>query len=507
MQSVRARASSSHWIYSLCVSLAIAASAGQAAGDDLYVSAGGADAGGGAAISPNNAIGSRFTVPANERWLVTHIGGNLSNTQMTPNVSFAKIVQLVSTLPTGTPQMPDNVLAEVTIPLPALTTTDITGELAIPVELDPGTYALILGSPPGGASGTTRRFTSNISGAGSYFWWNPTAIGGAKWIDGGFDKLRFLVQGVLIVDADNDGLTDDEEDLLCTNPNDPDTDDDGLNDGLEFNAGTCLDPCNPDSDGDTVQDGQEVADGTDPCNADTDGDGLTDGQEAAGGCPDALNADSDGDGLNDGAESTIGTDPCDSDTDDDGLNDADDVALCTDPFTADSDGDGALDGAEVLAADGSGCPDPCNADSDNDGLTDGYEMLTLGTDPCNVDTDGDGVDDASDPTPLNPGVPPGYIGSELSDLANWVKNLPLSDFEGGFWPIQKVLRGATALLLKSAAIAVAHGHYNLAILQLEALLLHIDGDPFPADWMVDGPSKTLLRMEVELMISLLEFLT
>ena len=47
-----------------------------------------------------------------------------------------------------------------------------------------------------------------------------------------------------------------------TDPNDPDSDDDGLSDGDEVDLGT--DPNNPDTDGDGISDGDEVANGTDP---------------------------------------------------------------------------------------------------------------------------------------------------------------------------------------------------------------------------------------------------
>ena len=51
-------------------------------------------------------------------------------------------------------------------------------------------------------------------------------------------------------DRDNDGSTDDEEERLGTDPNDPDTDGDGINDGQEVSDGTDpLDPC--DSNGGT----------------------------------------------------------------------------------------------------------------------------------------------------------------------------------------------------------------------------------------------------------------
>jgi hypothetical protein len=76
-------------------------------------------------------------------------------------------------------------------------------------------------------------------------------------------------------DSDSDGLTDVEEESLGTNPFNPDTDADGLDDGTEVNI-TGTDPLSVDSDGDGLGDGSEVDAGTDPLAFDTDGDGLGD---------------------------------------------------------------------------------------------------------------------------------------------------------------------------------------------------------------------------------------
>ncbi|NYJ03616.1 serine/threonine-protein kinase [Nocardioides thalensis] len=65
-------------------------------------------------------------------------------------------------------------------------------------------------------------------------------------------------------DTDEDGLTDDEEGELGTDPSNPDSDGDGLTDGDEVNAEAPTDPMNPDTDGDGATDGDEVEAGTDP---------------------------------------------------------------------------------------------------------------------------------------------------------------------------------------------------------------------------------------------------
>lgn len=67
----------------------------------------------------------------------------------------------------------------------------------------------------------------------------------------------------LPVDTDGDGINDDEEEELGTNPESADTDSDGLTDMEEArNYGS--DPTNPDTDGDGYLDGQEVEGGYNP---------------------------------------------------------------------------------------------------------------------------------------------------------------------------------------------------------------------------------------------------
>ncbi|MEE2703094.1 MAG: hypothetical protein VX614_03630, partial [Myxococcota bacterium] len=72
-----------------------------------------------------------------------------------------------------------------------------------------------------------------------------------------------------------------------TDPLDPDTDDDGLLDGVETNTSVFVDPDDtgtnphlPDTDADGVRDDVEVRDyGSDPNDPDTDDDGAIDGQD------------------------------------------------------------------------------------------------------------------------------------------------------------------------------------------------------------------------------------
>ena len=69
------------------------------------------------------------------------------------------------------------------------------------------------------------------------------------------------------VDTDQDGLSDQYEQQIHTDPLTADTDHDGLNDNLEVTFGT--DPLDPDSDHDGLPDGSEVHFGSNPLGADS----------------------------------------------------------------------------------------------------------------------------------------------------------------------------------------------------------------------------------------------
>ena len=84
-------------------------------------------------------------------------------------------------------------------------------------------------------------------------------------------------------DADGDGLSNDQETTLATDPGSPDSDVDGLKDGDEGLI-YATDPTNRDSDGDLLTDFDEInTHQTNPSAGDSDGDGAADGLEAAQG--------------------------------------------------------------------------------------------------------------------------------------------------------------------------------------------------------------------------------
>jgi outer membrane protein OmpA-like peptidoglycan-associated protein len=185
-------------------------------------------------------------------------------------------------------------------------------------------------------------------------------------------------------DDDHDGLTNEEELRLGTDPHNADTDGDGLSDGDEVHK-YHTNPLNADTDGDGLRDGEEVTRyHTDPKLPDTDGDGLKDGEEVLRYHTDPLKADTDGDGLRDGEEVNVyRTDPLNVDTDRDGLSDGEEVTRYkTNPLDPDSDHDGLKDGEEVNRYH----TNPLDPDTDKGGVTDGVEVHN-GTNPLDRSDD------------------------------------------------------------------------------------------------------------------------
>lgn len=150
-----------------------------------------------------------------------------------------------------------------------------------------------------------------------------------------------------------------------------------------------------DSDADGRVDHDEILEGADPNDADTDDDGLADGQEGGlredsdgDGVLNVLDGDSDEDGLPDGLEMGIAVPGADTDLSR-GVFRADlDPASRTNPRAADSDGGGSADGAEDRnvngAVDGgetnplSAADDPsCNPEPPPEIAVSGDELLAL----------------------------------------------------------------------------------------------------------------------------------
>jgi MYXO-CTERM domain-containing protein len=279
---------------------------------------------------------------------------------------------------------------------------------------------------------------------------NPTDLDG----DSVSDYLDADDTGGPAGDADGDGLTNEREEELGTDPLSADTDGDGVDDGTEVADGT--DPLDQssfaDTDDDFVPDAVETADGTDPTDPlsytdtdsggtadhietityanngvpatditdpgddprDLDGDGLPDRLElSAGSDPEAANSptangagDDDDDDVSNAVEAwlrTLGIMTVDtvSDLDRDGYPDAREIALGLNPLRAgerDDDGDGVPQIVEALA----GQDIDASTDSDTDGVPDAREIaldadfLDANVPVANggMDDDGDGVSNA-----------------------------------------------------------------------------------------------------------------
>jgi hypothetical protein len=179
-----------------------------------------------------------------------------------------------------------------------------------------------------------------------------------------------------------------DETRLGTDPNDPDTDDDGLLDGFEHQYG--FNPLIPgeqtqDPDADGLDNLGEQQARTDPTDPDTDDDGLTDGQEVH----------------------VTGTDPRDPDTDDDGILDPNDnCPTRANPNQADNVHENGI---------GDACDDP-----DHDNVFDATDNCVDTPNANQANADGDVAGDACDAYP-NHALDVQPVGSDFA-----LKGVPTS---------------------------------------------------------------------------------
>lgn len=140
--------------------------------------------------------------------------------------------------------------------------------------------------------------------------------------------------------------------------------------------------------------------------------------------------DMDGDGLSALLEQTLGMNDESLDSDGDGLSDADEWASITYscPWKADTDGDLLDDGDEHSRG-----THPRNVDTDDDGLPDGLEV-SIGTDPLKVDTDGDHLTDMEEYNQVfGPGFDPLKWSTQDDGLPDFLR-ADLTDTDAGGIP-------------------------------------------------------------------------
>jgi len=96
-----------------------------------------------------------------------------------------------------------------------------------------------------------------------------------------------------------------------------------------------------------------------------------------------------------------------------------------------------------------------------------------------------------------------WIESVLRDESSYVEVLDLQLFEGPTTPAMAGRRLALSHGLTVAANLVAAGNITAAISELWGVIARLDGDPSPADWMLDGPEKQALYADIQQLIYLL----
>ncbi|MFL2941564.1 MAG: S8 family serine peptidase, partial [Candidatus Poseidoniales archaeon] len=242
---------------------------------------------------------------------------------------------------------------------------------------------------------------------------------------GDFNTWNLTFYGSSAPDRDNDNLSDYAEDRIGSFLNFPDSDNDGILDGDEFygwedSLGNIhrTDLRNVDTDNDKLSDSEEGYNYTgfitDPNDNDTDDDGLLDGDEVLGTqynnfyITNPLSVDTDNDTLGDFNEifaylfDLPGSDPTRVDSDSDTMPDPYELEKGFDPmqqidgnFDSDYDGfdlnfDGFLEQSEYYtnAMEYAMGTDPQNSDSDSDGMHDGWEYY-WGLDPLHDDSQDD----------------------------------------------------------------------------------------------------------------------
>ena len=257
-----------------------------------------------------------------------------------------------------------------------------------------------------------------------------------------------------------------------------------------------------DSDGDGLSDDEEAAIGTDPLNPDSDGDGVSDLIEwrlAAPGsqfdplvhvdgqfhdCMNLLDptADRDVDGLNDCEEAVLRTDPYLVDSDRDGVPDLVEVRLGSNPLVddrlIDSDMDGIPNGEEVIRG-----LDPWTNDANRD-LEYGYQYRTIDQGPT----------ERLEATPQDPFPGVRIIDSKQGTSSVWALRLT------GDRPARLAFAEGAAVLPTGAeddpsmtVVIGSQGDYRLQSPMGGFLLVRVDPALLPAEGSPSSDARVVLR--------------
>lgn len=268
-------------------------------------------------------------------------------------------------------------------------------------------------------------------------------------------------------DSDGDGLSDGLEvkninGSICghSNPNKKNTDGDGLSDAEEFdilttsNAITLADIYKNSKLAFSIQSSKEIgcaaaagnwnyvgelskAYYSDPSNSDTDGDGLTDGTEAKIGT-NPVNPDSDGDGLCDGSKEIPGICTKGESLSDDGsfsylpsnMVPSDYDSPAADSFLATSNSQATLSNGQVITS-----SNPCSKNTDEDSMDDGVDPVKNNRNPSATapslqgpDKDQDGIPDKTETDKL--GTDPNKADTDGDGLEDGCVNFGTAKMRG-----------------------------------------------------------------------------
>jgi glycosidase len=221
-----------------------------------------------------------------------------------------------------------------------------------------------------------------------------------------------------------------------TNPNNPDTDGDGIRDGVEdrnrngwtdgdgaslaANANPTLGRAWPNN----VMNPGETWLETSATKADSDADGLSDGYGEDRNFNGLLDGDADGDRTYDAGEAWTETNPLKADTDGDGLPDGWESQRGLDPL------DNGSDSLRTAAAGDGSVNNGAAGDPDGDGFTN-LQELANGTDPKQGDT---GVPPPANSITIGPVQPPTVVGgvTNAREFTDWTLDdlLVLDEYEG-----------------------------------------------------------------------------